>query len=438
MKFLKHKLRDVPPENTWYTMQKPKNVFYKNASMDFLRAMNSRFHLSVSSGYDTYDDNGTNFYYSNSNEGSYNIVFCIGQDSNPETIELTLISEFTPPDELFKENDLIYAAKDYAQVYKKHRDSVKTVASNKRNYISSLEQFEKTLAELSGFGRRQKLLKGLGIVNYLKIFEFNNVVAEDTCCDGEDIELGTLKFQVDFQKSTVKLIDGSNYRSTPWGNTFHPHDLGSDGICLGSQSADMAEAIKNLEVDIIQVMLYKFAHSYTSSDSAGANWKKWTSEFEEEVYSDYHGEDIPMSEAVQLYNGDWIRQEDSVILRDGRRYPRGWTNWSEYYDEYIDEDTSVWSSHLNSYIEEEDDYTIQLLNGDWSVSDHDEVFEYDGNYYLEDETIEDINGNIVPKRLVVYSQVLQQHILSTEAIMRDGEYYTQDTLPETLTEGTIG
>lgn len=434
MKFLTHRLKDVPPENTWYTMRKPKNVFYKNANMDFLRAMNSRFHLNVNSGHDTYDDNGNSFYYSNTNEDRYNIVFCMGPSSNPETVELTLINDFTPPNELFREEDLIYAAKDYVKVYANHRDSVRSVTSSKRSYISSIERFEKTLAELSGFGRRQKLLKSLGIVNYLKIFEFDNVVAEDTCCDGEDIQLGTLKFQVNFQDMNVRLIEGSYPRYTSWGNTFHPHDLGTD-ICLGSQSADMQEAIRNLEVDVIQAMLYKFAHSYTSSDSAGANWKKWTPEGET-IYSEYHDEDILMSEAVQLESGDWIREEDSVVLRDGTRYPRRYAAWSEFYGQHIDDDISVWSKHLGSYLDGDDEYTIELSNGDWSVSDHDEVVEYDGSYYLESETVEDINGDIVPERLTVYSNPLGVRILASQVTMYNGEYYTEDTLP-TVEEETV-
>jgi hypothetical protein len=428
-----------PPREQWEDLRLPKMVIYKNAGFDFLRFMNSKFELNAGSATNVFGNRRGEFYYSGThgNRPKFSILFQMDHGDTIDEIEMTLITNYSVPQDQFKDPESIESIKQNIAKYQDYENAVHNTAVKKEEYVRAISRSQEAYEIYKLYLKRVGLLKKAGIANGVKYFIFEDVLAEDTCCDGDDIDLGMLKFKVDFNTNNVRIEEGSEPRSTPWGSTFHPHDL-NDTVCLGSQSADMTEAITNIDVDVIQALLYKFAHSYTSSDSAGENWKKWTTSYEEEVYSEYHGENIPVSEAAQLDNGDWIRQEDSVILRDGRRYPRGWTNWSEYYDGYIDEDTSVWSNHLDSYIEEEDDYTIQLLNGDWSVSDHDEVFEYDGNYYLEDETIEDINGNIVPKRLVVYSQVLQQHILSTEAIMRDGEYYTQDTLPETLTEGTIG
>lgn len=279
------------------------------------------------------------------------------------------------------------------------------------------------------FKNRDKVLKRYGIENGIKRFTFENVIAEDTCVDGEDIDLGTLTFEVNFLEHKWALIEGSNPRKTGWDeNSFHPHQLSENSICLGSQDSDMVMAINGVEVEIVQAILHKFAHSYTSTDSAGRNWVKWTDN-PGTVWSEYHDEDIELSEAIQTENEDWIFREESVTLDDGRVFHEDSITYCEYHDESVYHEEAVYCPCVNSFVHQTK--VVELADGHYAPLDLEGLLNFEDNFYTPSQTVEDIHGEIVPLNLCVYSHALGKYILIVEAIHHtDGNYYTSDTLPQ--------
>ena len=56
--------------------------------------------------------------------------------------------------------------------------------------------------------------------------------------------------------------------------------------------------------------------------------------------------------------------------------------------------------------------------------------EYDGDFYHNDDMIEDINGDNVPESMTVYNVVTNTFILKEDAVEgADGLWYTEETLP---------
>ena len=308
-----------------------------------------------------------------------------------------------------------------------------------RQLIESETKYSDSLHLLNKFNSNLKKLKKLPFDDWGRIiFKFQNVIAEDTEAVGEDIELGDLTFAVTLG-GIVTITEGSNPQYTQYNsNAYHPHHL-SESICLGSQSADFISAVVNLQFDIVGAILYKFAHSYTSSDSAGEYWKKWAG-----LEMDYDDDDmvyIPTRDAnynevdcrYSNHREEWLHEDDA--------------RFSEYLDDYLYNEEAVYSNYHSSWMHYDDvvevgndwrlmDECVKLQNGDWELEENTEI--YNDEYYLKSDFVSDINGDSIPESLAVFSNNRDAYILREDAVEYNGDWYPEGEVPteETNVEGT--
>jgi len=248
------------------------------------------------------------------------------------------------------------------------------------------------------------------------LFTFKNVVAEDTESEGCDINLGDLVFQVPIKSGEdVKLIDGTYPHNTEYvSGGFHPHQLYDDGrCCFGTQYVDLNEAIEKLEFGIVEAILYKFAHSYTSTDSAGKYYKRWAGEPMDEDEDEY-GEDDDNT-VWSDYENDYIDADEAVYL-NGDYYSPESVTFSEYHDEYIVREDSIYCEHIDDNCEE--DCCVELNDGTYMPSEHEDVYVHEDIYYHISELVEDPDNNYIPKNL---------------AVEVDGVYYLKNECVEATT-----
>lgn len=306
--------------------------------------------------------------------------------------------------------------------------------------VESENRYLDSLHLLSKFNSNVKKLKKLPFdTDGRVLFKFQNVVAEDTDAEGEDIELGDLTFATTLE-GVVTIVEGSYSHSTQYNsNAYHPHHLDSS-ICLGSQSSDFTSAIVNFQFDIAGAILYKFAHSYTSSDSAGEYWKKWAGiDMDEDednnmVYVPTRDDEHDETDCVYSNNrGEWLHDDDAV--------------YSEYLGDYLYSEEAVYSNYHSSWMYYDDvvevgddwrlvDDCVTLQNGDWELEENTEI--YNGNYYLKSDFVSDINGDSIPESLAVFSNNRDGYILREHAVEYNGDWYPGGEIPteETNVEDT--
>ena len=308
-----------------------------------------------------------------------------------------------------------------------------------RQLIESETKYSDSLHLLNKFNSNLKKLKKLPFdADGRVLFKFQNVVAEDTDAEGEDIELGDLTFAVTLG-GIVTITEGSNPQCTQYNsNAYHPHHL-SESICLGSQSADFISAVVNLQFDIVGAILYKFAHSYTSSDSAGGYWKKWAG-----LEMDYDDDDmvyVPTRDAdynevdcrYSNHRGEWLHDDNAV--------------YSEYLGDYLYNEEAVHSNYHSSWMHYDDvvevgndwvliDECVNLENGEWEFEENTVI--YNDNYYLKSDFVSDINGDSIPESLAVFSNNRDAYILREDAVEYNGDWYPEGEVPteETNVEDT--
>ena len=308
-----------------------------------------------------------------------------------------------------------------------------------RQLIESETKYSDSLHLLNKFNSNLEKLKKLPFDDWGRIiFKFQNVIAEDTEAVGEDIELGDLTFAVTFG-GIVTITEGSNPQYTQYNsNAYHPHHL-SESICLGSQSADFISAVVNLQFDIVGAILYKFAHSYTSSDSAGEYWKKWAGlemdyDDDDMVYVPTRDADYNEVDCVYSDNrGEWLHNDNAV--------------YSEYLGDYLYNEEAVYSNYHSSWMHYDDvvevgddwrlmDDCVKLQNGDWELEENTEI--YNDEYYLKSDFVSDINGDSIPESLAVFSNNRDAYILREDAVEYNGDWYPEGEVPteETNVEGT--
>ena len=312
-----------------------------------------------------------------------------------------------------------------------------TRESRFRQLIDSENKYLDSLHLLDKFNSNIKKFKNLPFdSNGRIIFKFQNVIAEDTEAVGEDIKLGDLTFAVSLN-GNVTITEGSYPYYTEYNsNAYHPHHL-MESICLGSQSADFILAVVNFQFDIVGAILHKFAHSYTSSDSAGKYWKKWAGlsmDEEDTVYVPTRDEDYDEDECVySSHREEWLYEGDAVH--------------SNYLEDYLYHEEAVYSNHHNSWMYCEDvvevgddwiltDDCVKLQNGDWELEENTEI--YNDNYYLKSDFVSDINGDSIPESLAVFSNNRDGYILREYAVEYNGDWYPEGEIPteETNVEDT--
>ena len=336
----------------------------------------------------------------------------------------------------FNFNDSSPAVSGAVNLYRRFQ-SLKKDSEDKREYrearyrqlIDSENKYLDTLHLLNKFNSNIKKLKKVPFdENGRILFRFQNVIAEDTEAVGEDIELGDLTFAVTLDGG-VTIIEGSHCHYTSYNsNAYHPHHL-RETICLGSQSADFITSIVNFQFDIAGAILYKFAHSYTSSDSAGSYWKKWAGldmdEDDDMVYvptrdGDYIEDDCRYSN----YRGEWLHEEDA--------------RFSDYLDDYLYDEDAVYSNYHSSWMYYDDvvevgddwilhDDCVKLENGEWELEENTAI--YNDNYYRKSDFVSDINGDSIPESLAVFSNNREGYILREDAVEYNGDWYPEGEIP---------
>ena len=350
----------------------------------------------------------------------------------------------------FNFNSSSHVASGTASLYRRFQN-LKNDTESKREtretrfnqLVESENRYLDSLHLLSKFNSNVKKLKKLPFdTDGRVLFKFQNVVAEDTDAEGVDIELGDLTFATTLE-GVVTIVDGSYSHSTQYNsNAYHPHHLNSS-ICLGSQSADFTSAIINFQFDVAGAILYKFAHSYTSSDSAGMYWKKWAGIDMDEDDDDYDNDRVYVPTRDDEYDeGDcrYSNYREEWLHEDDARF-------SEYLDDYLYEVEAVYSNYHSSWMHYDDvvevgndwrlmDECVILQNGDWELEENTEI--YNDYYYLKSDFVSDINGDSIPESLAVFSNNREGYILREYAVEYNGDWYPEGEIPteETNVEDT--
>lgn len=295
--------------------------------------------------------------------------------------------------------------------YRQYLEAVKDESAVKESYKHTIDRTILAKNNLVQSSNKINALRKLGMEDGKKKFVYENVVASDTDNRGEDIELGTIEITVDFLNKDICTISGTHPRNTSlMSNACHPHHIGPSTLCFGSMSPDILEAIDKVNVDVLQVLLHQFTHSYTSSDTAGKHWKLWSSDpsrlVEDDIYPD---DDVVYSDVY----GDYIPADDAVYV--------------DHRDTYVYAADAVWSDVYGENIYLQD--AVRAEDAGWILRDDEDYVLIDDEYYHIDDTCVDIHGDTVVHDNCVFSEALNEYILKEEAIEHGGQWYTEDTLP---------
>lgn len=423
---------------------KNENFDYKiflNVSREFSDKLKEVFGQTTGSSYFNYTDPVTYNNYEIWYSYDYKTFWTENIDIEKLSIETLEQAVFNT----FGLNNNHYVLSGTAGLYRRLQNLKRDVKAKKEHkeirfdqLVESENKYLDSLHLLSKFNSNIKKLKKLPFdTNDRLLFKFQNVVAEDTDAEGEDIELGDLTFASTLDGG-VTIVDGSYSHPTQYNsNAYHPHHL-NDSICLGSQSADFTSAIINFQFDVAGAILYKFAHSYTSSDSAGIYWKKWAGldmdEDDDTVYVPTRDMDYYEAECVYSFNREeWLHQDDA--------------NYSEYLSDYLYNEEAVYSNYHRSWMSYDDvvevgddwrlmDDCVRLQNDDWELEENTET--YNDEYYLKSDFVSDINGENIPESLAVFSDNRDAYILREDAVEYNGDWYPEGEVPteETNVEDT--
>ena len=426
---------------------KSENLDYKiflNVSTEFSNKLKEVFsEKNIGSGYFYYTNPETYHEYRIWYSFDYKIFWT--ENIDVETVSLEKLEQAVLS--AFDFNNNHPAVNGTAGLYRRLQNLKRDVESKRENresrfnqLVESENRYLDSLHLLSKFNSNIKKLKKLPFdADGRVLFKFQNVVAEDTDAEGEDIELGDLTFATTLE-GVVTIVDGSYSHSTQYNlNAYHPHHLNTS-ICLGSQSADFTSAILNFQFDIAGAILYKFAHSYTSSDSAGMYWEKWAGidmdEDEDNNMVYVPSRDNEYDEINCRYSNhreEWLHEDDA--------------RFSEYLDDYLHEVEAVYSNYHNSWMHYDEvvevgndwrlmDECVNLQNGNWELEENTEI--YNDEYYLKSDFVSDINGDSIPESLAVFSNNRDAYILREDAVEYNGDWYPEGEVPteETNVEDT--
>lgn len=298
--------------------------------------------------------------------------------------------------------------------YHHYLEAIKDESVVKESYKHAIDRTILAKNNLTQSSNKINTLRKLGMEDGKKTFVYENVIASDTDDVGEDIELGTIEITVDFLNKKICAINGTHLKNTSlMSDACHPHHISLNTLCFGSMLPDIHEAIDGADVDVLQVLLHQFTHSYTSSDTAGKHWKLWSNDpsrlLEDDIYSD---DDVVYSDVYS----DYIPADDAVYI--------------DHLDTYVYEADAVWSDVRGENIYRRD--AVIAEDGEWILRDEDDDYvQIDDKYYPIGDTCVDIHGNRVVREDCVYSEVLNEYILEEEAVEHEGQWYTEDTLPVT-------
>lgn len=429
MRLYKHQVITEPvPEEQWEKLNLKDKIFL-NATKEFMTFVEGKIRLY--SQYSFMDDRGF-FYYCDSATDRMTGETIVASAEHCKMdlmeIELSMHSRIGLRHNL-RNTDADNYYNNFRDKYEKMIKSRHQFEKLKRDLVGKSYEVREHEAIIKLWKNRENILKRHNMGDGKKIFKFENVTAEDTCAEGDDIFLGDLEFQVDFLTMKVELISGTHERYTGYGDVVHPHHLGGTQICLGSQTSDMNDAIMSMDADYVQILLSKFAESYTSDDDAGQWWTQWT-EDKARVYVEYEGEWYNRDEVVYDRYGNALNEEYAVYIEEHEAYARmSECNDSRTYGRYIYHEDAVYSSVMSDYILKEDENIVELEYGDgFALSTHENVIEYKDKFYRKGMTV-DVDGERIPSEFTVYSNPLDRYLLTDTAVQHEGEWYTEDTIP---------
>lgn len=436
MRFLKHKVgRKISTDSKNWGRLNIKDKIFFDVPTEFISFINRKVGI-------TSVDEGSGltgrFIYITTGDGGSSIFVTSNVSLAPFEAEgIAVSSSYFTREELVKKGGIT----GVRNVYRKYVEvkSYDKEVERAKNHLDERLRVRREKESIFIATRDQlDIFERYNIVNGILEIVFEDVVAEDTQARGEDIKLGTLKFNVDVNSRNVMLVDGSYPRNNSYNDrAFHPHML-SNSICLGSQESDYHTAVANMEYDVVQAILYKFAHSYTSTDDAGSYWKRWRNSDNNTKYHyiDYLDEDVE-EQYCQWCEEDerWIHADDAVYVEHIGSYLHiDDTHYSEYNGQYIKDSEAVHSDILDTWILEETAVYLENDRG-WIPADSSDYEEYDGKYYHNDDLVEVLeHEDKMPITNCVWSSALDAYILANEARYYEGDFYTEDTLPNKTTQ----
>jgi hypothetical protein len=186
---------------------------------------------------------------------------------------------------------------------------------------------------------------------------------------------------------------------------------------------------------------YYLDRPYANNDEDINLFKEWGRSKGYSVYgADYNHKEVELEKANFSYypymdTFKYLNRDEKLLSTDANEYDNGNQDWirlestgggfeeaergvySEYYGEYIDEDSAVFATDLQSYIHSDD--SVYLEYSDTYVSNEADVVysEFDGQYYLSEDAIK--------------SEYLNTYIYSDDAlnifISIDEEDYVPDS-----------
>lgn len=246
----------------------------------------------------------------------------------------------------------------------------------RRNWHRAIVDKQAAESELAFARKLKKMALSLKMKNDYFIFEFKDVIASDIRHMGPDIKLGDLTVGVKIEPGTVvvDILEGSYPRSTPYRNgAFHPHQL-SNHVCLGTYEPDMYAACRELNFEILEVLLQEMVTSYNSEDGAGS-----------------------------LYT-NWVGENHKLCEITGKYYPESEFVYSDVLEEYYHESLVCYSDYHSSFIRE--DFASMTEVG----------------WVLDDRVSTDYEGRLYPEELLVEIDGEMYYIESSEVSCIDGKY----------------
>lgn len=440
MRLTTHRIvKEVPKEGLWSRL-KLENTIFLNAPTEFIWYIQNEFNTN-----DTYTQVSEMYIYYNRGSSSNNIsqgsCVIVHKDSMDKfdlmEVEARLINGVIGDDLIEGGAECRAFYNSLGQNYISMKNAEKALIKHRESLASKADKVVNTTTAYQNMKSRYSQLKRINMLSGIKNFVFEDVIAEDVDANGEDINLGRLEFKVNFLEGSVEIVSGTHVRHTGFNDrSVHPHQM-SNSICLGTQEPDFNIAVRNWEISIVEAILYKFAHSYASSDGAGRNYVLWTQDL---VYVDYINRNAPRTDTVfSEHSQSYVLVSDAVELSNGQWAHKGHCRFSEFQQVWMLEQDAVYSEVLNSYIDGSS--VVQLENGRGYVPANFEFMSmYRRRYFHHDDTVELHDGSRVPERNAVRSQYLDnKYILTSEAVQYEGNWYRQqdlDTYLTSLAEGT--
>jgi hypothetical protein len=261
------------------------------------------------------------------------------------------------------------------------------------------------------------------------------------------------KFEVVQGEDIRKWYDEDNYENAAYhlSNSCMRYERCQDYLDIYTENTNQVSMVimKGLDPNKIigRALIWKLDNGSTYLDRPYANndedvnlFKQWGRDKGYVVYGDnYHHKEVTLDKSDFRYypymdtfkylnrgknllstnsdgfddgNEDWVRLEST-----GGDYEEARQGiYSEYYDEYIDEDSAVYAEDIQSYIHSDDAFYLEYK--DIYVSNESNVVysEYGSNYYLEEDAL--------------HSDYLDDWIYSEEAVEVYSDQENQTWVPD--------